>query len=113
MNKEIIALKISDFTPWVTEQGNGQYNGVDTLVKGKVTEWINFFIGFSVIVAVIMIIVAGYTFITAAGDADKIEKGKKMITAAVIGMVIVFIAALLVKYVLGVVSATTENWWQW
>lgn len=97
------ALNISDFTPWVVNDKD-QYGYLPGLVNGKITTWINFFIGFSVIVAIVMIIIAGYTYITAAGDADKIEKGTKMITAAVVGLVIVFVAALLVKYILGVVS---------
>jgi hypothetical protein len=52
------------------------------------------------LVAVIFLIVAGYTYITAAGDADKIEKAGKTITASIIGLVVVFIARILVELVI-------------
>lgn len=77
-----------------------QFTSPEALVNGKVTTAINFFVGFSALVAVIMIIVAGYTFITAAGDPDKIDKAGKTITAAVVGLVIVFIARILVEFVI-------------
>lgn len=101
-NVQTLALNITNLTPWTID--TSQYTDPDTLMAGKVTTWINFFIAFAAVVAVIMIVVAGYKFITAAGDPDKIEGGKKMITAAVVGLIIVFVAALIVKYILGVIS---------
>ena len=61
---------------------------------------LNFLIGFSAIVAVIMIIYGGYNFIMSGGDSEKISKGSKAITAAVVGMVIVFLAKLIITFVL-------------
>ncbi len=61
---------------------------------------LNFVIGFSAIVAVIMIIYGGYTYIMSGGDSEKISKGGKMITAAVVGMVIVFLAKLIITFIL-------------
>jgi hypothetical protein len=52
-----------------------------------------------------MLIIAGYMFITSAGDAEKIEKATKTVSAAIIGMVVVFIARILVMYVIGIISA--------
>ena len=60
----------------------------------------NTFIGLSALVAVAMIIYSGYLFITSAGDAEKIEKGRKGLTAAIVGMFIVFIAKALVLFLL-------------
>ena len=78
----------------------GDYSNLDTLVGGKVADIINWATGFAALVAVIFLVVAGYTYITAAGDADKIEKAGKTITAAIVGLVIVFIARILVELVL-------------
>jgi type IV secretory pathway VirB2 component (pilin) len=61
---------------------------------------LNFAVGFSALVAVIMIIVSGYLFITAAGDPDKIQKGTNALTAAVVGLLIVFLARTLVVFLL-------------
>jgi hypothetical protein len=55
---------------------------------------------FSSVVAVIMMIVGGYTLITSAGDPDKTEQGQKTLTGAVIGLVIVWIVWLIIKLVL-------------
>lgn len=76
------------------------YSTLDTLVSTKVAGLINFFTGFAALVAVILIIVAGYMFITAAGDADKVEKAGKTISGAVIGLIIVIVARVLVEFIL-------------
>jgi len=101
MDRILAAVDISKFTTWIS---SSQYSTPDTLIYGKVITAINFFVVFSAVVAVIMLVIAGYTFITSAGDADKIEKATKTISAAIIGMIVVFVAKLLVQYVLSVIS---------
>jgi len=93
---KLLAVDISGLSPISI----GGYSNLETLVGGKVADLINWGTGFAALVAVIFLIVAGYTYITAAGDADKIEKAGKTITAAIVGMVIVFIARVLVELVL-------------
>ena len=56
--------------------------------------------GFAALVAVILIVVAGYMFITSAGDADKVEKAGKTLSGAIVGLIIVFIARILVEFIL-------------
>lgn len=67
---------------------------------GFVTNLINWAIGFAAIVAVIMLIAAGYMYITANGDETKIGKATKTLTFAVVGLVVCFIAVLLVNFVI-------------
>jgi hypothetical protein len=50
-------------------------------------------------VAVAILVVAGYLFITSGGDPEKVEKAQKAITAAIVGLVIVFIARAIVFFV--------------
>ena len=69
-------------------------------IAGKVVEVLNFAVGLSVVIAVAMIIFSGYMFITSAGDPDKVEKGKNALTAAIVGMIIVFLARLLVVFLI-------------
>jgi uncharacterized membrane protein YjgN (DUF898 family) len=66
---------------------------------GKVTYVINWAIALSALVAVGVIVFGGITLITAAGEAEKVEKGTKAIQAAIIGMIIVFLASAIIKYV--------------
>ena len=93
---KLLAVDISGLSPISI----GGYSNLETLVGGKVADLINWGTGFAALVAVIFLIVAGYTYITAAGDTEKIEKAGKTITAAIVGMVIVFIARVLVELVL-------------
>lgn len=69
-------------------------------ILGFVADILNWFIAFSGLVAVIMIVYGGFLLITAAGDPDKISNGGKAITAAVVGMIIVFLAKTIVMFVL-------------
>jgi len=79
--------------PW----GSDSFTTVSGSVS-KATIAINSAMSFSALVAVIIIVWGGYLMITAAGDAEKIEQGNKMIVNGVIGMAIVFLAGVGVKY---------------
>jgi uncharacterized membrane protein len=52
------------------------------------------------IVAVIMIIVGGFRYITSAGDSTKVTSAKNTILYAIIGLIIVAMAQLIVRFVL-------------
>ena len=48
--------------------------------------------GFAGIALLLMIVGAGFTFLTSAGDAKKMEAGKNQLTFAIVGFVIIFVA---------------------
>jgi hypothetical protein len=75
-----------------------------TLMEGRVATAINFFVLFSALVAVVLIVAAGYMFITSAGDPEKVDKARKALTAAIVGMIIVFLARLIVGFVIDVAN---------
>lgn len=58
-------------------------------------------IGLAGLGLLLMIILAGYTLMTSAGDAKKMEEGKQRLTFAILGFLIVFGAYWLVQ-ILGV-----------
>jgi len=67
-----------------------------------VTNWVFYIM---TIIAVLMIVFGGFTYITAAGDPTKAGKGKSILTFAIIGLAIALIAKLipsLVRFILGV-----------
>jgi len=78
-------------------------NTIDTGVTEPLPELIvrvlNYLLGFLGLVAVIMIIYGGYTWMTAAGNEDKIDRAKKIILGAVIGLIIVMISWAIVFFV--------------
>jgi len=52
------------------------------------------------IVAVVMIILGGFKFITSGGDANNVKSAKNTILYAVIGLVVVALAQIIVRFVL-------------
>lgn len=81
--------------------GGGDLNSA---LEAKVVPAVNFIVAFSALIAIILIIVSGYTLITSAGDPEKIQKGQQGLTAAIVGMVIVFLARIIVIFVIGLVA---------
>ena len=53
------------------------------------------------IVSVFMIIYAGYTMMTSAGDPGKVKKGKDTILWGIIGLIVAILAYAIVNFVLG------------
>jgi hypothetical protein len=61
---------------------------------------INWAIGIAALICVVVLIFSGYKYITAAGDEGKVESATKTLTFAIIGLVVCFIAVILVRFVL-------------
>lgn len=59
---------------------------------------INWVLGFLAIVAVIIIIYGGFIWMTAAGNEEKTEKARKLLIAALIGLLIILAAWGLATY---------------
>ena len=57
-------------------------------------------IGLAGLVAAAIIVFGAYTLITSSGEPENIAKGQKMITAAIIGLIIAAIAFLIVNFVI-------------
>jgi hypothetical protein len=61
------------------------------------------------IVLVVIIIYAGYLWMTAAGDDAKVTKAKKMIANAVIGMILIFAAYAITGFVITSIITGTSG----
>jgi small-conductance mechanosensitive channel len=61
---------------------------------------INVAIFLAALVCVGVLVASGYSYITAAGDEQKVEKATKTLTFAIVGLVVCFIAVILVRFVL-------------
>ena len=66
-----------------------------TLAK-DVTNWITIVVG---ALAVIMIIIGGFRYITSGGDSGKVGSAKNTIIYAIIGLIIVALAQIIVHFV--------------
>lgn len=88
---------------------------------GLAVEASRFIFGITGSLALIMFAVGGFWWLTAAGVAERIEKGKKTLVAAVIGIIIIFGAWLIVNSLLaaltgqlgaGPVKILGGDWWK-
>jgi hypothetical protein len=61
------------------------------------------------IIAVVIILLGGFKWMTAAGNEDKVGEAKKLIGAGIIGLVIILSAFLIVNFVVNNVSNALTN----
>jgi uncharacterized membrane protein len=70
---------------------------------------INVALGFLGIIAVVIVLYGGFMWMTAAGNEERISKAKQILTAGVIGLVIVIMAWAIASYVVRtLMNVTTE-----
>jgi cytochrome b561 len=80
-------------------------SGMPELFK-KIIMLLSWIVG---IVAVIMIIFGGFWIITANGDAQKVGKGRNTIIYAVIGLIVVLLAQIIVRFVINQFTQTPKT----
>ncbi len=76
-------------------------------LKQTVINIIQWFLGLLGLVAIIMILYGGFTWMTAGGNEDKVDTAKQIISAASIGLVIVLISWAIVTFVIQTTSNVT------
>lgn len=75
--------------------------GGESSLRRLVLRIINYFLGFLGILAVIMVIYGGVTYVTAAGAEDKVGEAKKIIMYSLVGIIIILLSFALVNTILG------------
>jgi cytochrome bd-type quinol oxidase subunit 2 len=96
MKKEILKILItagiiSSIASTVLAQGElGELGPIIDRIK-RILQLLAF------IVAVIFIMLGGYTIITAGGSTEKVETGKRWILYAIVGLVVILIAEALAR----------------
>ncbi len=75
-------------------------------VRDVATSVIQTLLGLLGIVALIIILVGGFRWMTAAGNQDQIDSAKKTIAAGVVGLVIIFFAYAIVAFIFNVVGGS-------
>lgn len=85
-----------------TTFGLGTANLEDTVVQ--IVQWVLTLLG---LIAVIMILYGGFVWLTAGGNEEKVASAKKIISAAIIGLIIVLLAWAIVTFVVQTTSEVT------
>ena len=81
-------------------KANGCGGGASTDLQSAITVVINGVIGVLGAVAAIFILVGAINYMTSTGDSAKVEKAKKTILWAVIGLIIAVLTFVIVNFVL-------------
>jgi hypothetical protein len=79
-----------------TKKCDGSDTGVEKIVK-SIVSLLSYLIG---IVAVIMVIISGFKYVTASGDPNNVKSAKDTLIYALIGLFIASLAQFLVHFVL-------------
>lgn len=62
---------------------------------------INIALGFLGVIAVVLILIGGFKWMTAAGNEEAVDSAKKLLSAGIIGLIIIFMAWGIATFVLG------------
>jgi len=90
--------------------GYGSYTGLGSEdIRATVASIINVALGLLGIVAVVVILIGGFTWMTAGGNDEKVGEAKKWIFSGVIGLAIILSAYAIANFVIdSLVTATTD-----
>ncbi|MBI4994402.1 hypothetical protein HZC21_02010 [Candidatus Peregrinibacteria bacterium] len=70
-------------------------------LRGIVLTIINFFLTFLGLLAVIMVIYGGFLYVSSAGNEENVNKAKKILIYAVIGIIVIIVSFALINTLLG------------
>jgi len=80
--------------------------GGQTSLKGLILTIVDYFLGFLGLLAVIMVVYGGVTYVSSAGNDEAVGKAKKIIMYALIGIVIIMLSFVSVNAILGAGTGT-------
>lgn len=72
------------------------YGNIEEFVKSS----LNLAISLAVIIVVVAVIIAGFKYMFSRGDDDKVKEATRSLIFALIGLILVFISPMLVRFVL-------------
>lgn len=81
----------------------------DASLTDLVKTGLNIFFAILGVIAVVIILWAGFKWMTAQGEPDKIKDAKNMIYGGISGLVIVFLALAITNFVIDVLSSATNT----
>ncbi len=90
--------------------GCGKAAGLtDTDPRILTVKIINVILSFLGIIAVVLVMYAGFTWMTAGGNEDKIATAKQILYAAVVGLMIIFVSYSISSYVMRTLVEVTDS----
>lgn len=82
----------------------------DAVLTDTIAQIIRIALGFLGVIAVVIILLGGFKWMTAGGNDEKVKSAKKLIFSGIIGLVIVISAYAIASFVIeSIISATTSS----
>ncbi|MFA7314582.1 MAG: pilin [Candidatus Magasanikbacteria bacterium] len=96
----------------VIEQGDGTDGSITALgtsdLRSTVVKIINIALGMLGIIAVVVVLIGGFKWMTAGGDDGKTEEARKWIFSGIIGLAIILSAWAIAKFAINNLGAATN-----
>jgi len=73
---------------------------IEQALPGQIGRAVQIVVGLAGVVMVAAIVYAGFLWLTAGGNTDNVEKAKKLLRNAIIGLIIVLLSYVLVVFVI-------------
>jgi type IV secretory pathway VirB2 component (pilin) len=77
-------------------------------LKGTISQVVNIILGFLGIIAVVIILFAGFKWMTAGGNEEQVGEARKTLLQAVIGLAVVFLAWAIASFVITNLGTATS-----
>lgn len=71
---------------------------------------IEFLVFLAIVIAILMIIYAGFLYVTGFGNASQISKAHSTLKVAIIGLILVLASYLIIELIVGALSVTGNPW---
>ena len=76
-------------------------------LRQSVMEVVTVLLGFLGVLAIVIILWGGFRWLTSAGNEEKVGEAKKIITAGIIGLVIIFLSFAITSFVITQLMSAT------
>ena len=78
-------------------------------IKDTIADILNVLLGFLGIIAVVIILLGGFKWMTAGGEEEKVGEAKKLISAGIVGLIVILSAYAIARFVItNLTEATIE-----
>lgn len=104
----VVPVVVRATSPFTVQDYGGSVGLGTADLRAVMVNLISWVLSIVSLVAVSMIIIGGFQWLTSAGNEEKVEKAKKTISSAVVGIVVVILAWAIVIFTAGTTRNVTQ-----
>jgi len=88
----------------ITGRWEEELQGGNVALDAQIAQWVNLLTSFLTLIAVIYAIWGWFLILTAAGDEEKVKKGRTVIFHAIIGLIVIWLAYSIILWVVSLLQ---------